>query len=146
MIVGSMRNIRFRAWDTDLGEWCGADFYSVMSNGDFIIGMYGKNGELEPLVGYSTRSDGSKRFDVQQYTGLKDRNGVEIFEGDIVRYEHEILCQVKIGEYFNGKREAYGVFAEDIEDPRFTMYDPEDDFGKCEVIGNVYENPELVDN
>lgn len=71
-----------------------------------------------------------------QYTGLKDRNDKEIYEGDIVLNNGSTL-QMKdreVVEFENG-----GAFPFSICGWECTIH-PE----KCEVIGNIYENPELL--
>ncbi len=80
---------------------------------------------------------------LMQYTGLKDKNGVEIYEGDVVKYVVNPHY-----EFENGKRTGVVKF----EDGRFTplpghthsddLSDFEND--KFEVIGNIYENPNLL--
>lgn len=65
---------------------------------------------------------------VGQYTGLKDKNGKKIFEGDIVRYIDNDL--IEYVEFIDG------VFFAGSEELRYAY---------CEVIGNIYDNKELLE-
>jgi uncharacterized phage protein (TIGR01671 family) len=85
---------------------------------------------------------------LMQYTGLKDKNGKEIYEGDIYKSHSNLTgkCVVKFGYYYAGGRdyyasEAYGFYGEPIRD----VDDTETLEGDMEIIGNIYENPELLD-
>src|SRR5690606_34701849 len=74
---------------------------------------------------------------LMQYTGLKDRNGTEIYEGDIIREkvakDEYILAEVVyVNGCFMGK--------EPTHEPEYPIHD----FLKGEVIGNIYENSELL--
>lgn len=68
------------------------------------------------------------------WTGLKDKNGVEIYEGDIVAYKADRRC---IFEVKFGKR-----FIDSIQFIGWNIDEPASDY---EVIGNIYENPELLE-
>ena len=78
-------------------------------------------------------------FYLMQSTGLHDNNGVEIFDGDIVRLQDE-LHLIKFEKY---RFEADGFWMNWQDDPG--DFFSEDAYKKCEVIGNIYENPELLE-
>lgn len=68
-----------------------------------------------------------------QFTGLKDKNGKEIYEGDILRDIEGIISEVK----YKGRR-----FCAVAKDGFDSLEDPDEN----EVIGNIYQNPELINN
>ena len=78
---------------------------------------------------------------VMQSTGLKDKNGVEIFEGDLVRHDDNIngfwetfeACQIVYDE-------GYAQFCFKLDAGNFLT-----DYRNLNVIGNIYENPELME-
>lgn len=83
-------------------------------------------------------------FELMQSTGNKDKNGKEIFEGDIVRYtdgDKECLCPVR---YIKD----YSCFGIEWGSGFLVTFEYLDSFytklGYLEVIGNIYENPELL--
>ena len=82
-------------------------------------------------------------FELMQFTGLKDKNGVEIYEGDIIELEDRI-CKINFNEYC-------GCW--DLEFIRYTKDNScvfkgvnYKNWCKYEVIGNIYDNPELLES
>ncbi len=89
-----------------------------------------------------------------QYTGLKDRNGKEIYEGDVLRFDPTLCYGITTGivefsefEYGEGA-DRFGCLGWNIKDDgtrtgtAWTETFPE--VRNIEVIGNIYENPELL--
>lgn len=77
-------------------------------------------------------------IELMQYTGLKDKNGVEIFEGDIVKDAWDILMVVK---YINT---GFYLCRKNING-QYTKVSNWRNLNTKEVIGNIYENPELLE-
>lgn len=75
---------------------------------------------------------------VGQYTGLTDKNGTKIFEGDIVKYGdtvHKAVFEQRNGTAY------FGLVYSTLETLSFGYYQ---DLKQIEVIGNIYDNPELL--
>ncbi|HHC7679179.1 TPA: YopX family protein [Enterococcus faecalis] len=102
-------------------------------------------GFIAPLINLGNGMWGMiDKYVLMQSTGLKDKNGVEIFEGDIVQYRD--------GEYsYLGivKRDCYQFFIDGIEpDDNYDFIDVSNTFdgtSSLEVIGNIWDNPELLE-
>ncbi len=76
------------------------------------------------------------RYARRQYTGLKDKNGAEIYDGDILGLSYGVY--VAVG--WNEKTAAFCAISKD-EDKSDHSYGAE----YCEVFGNIYQNPELLE-
>lgn len=136
-----MRGIKFRAWNKELNSDGGMIWNVAVLNGKYFD-VYKMETEEYPLM---------------QYTGINDKNGVEIYEGDIL-FNKSIICQPDgklttkiIGDIqtLNGMTYLIGKTWQDVdgEDIRVSEYkslmlNPE----LFKIIGNIYENPEIRDN
>jgi uncharacterized phage protein (TIGR01671 family) len=129
-----MRDLKFRVWIT---PWGNAEPTSEM--------VYIQDGELGSYFGNWERG-GYKDAVFQQYTGLKDKTGKEIYEGDIVRYvekmdqhgDSQVLTATVIydndyGAWGLGKKEVHNYFLD------FTVLK-----NTVEVLGNIFENKDLL--
>lgn len=123
-----MREILFRAKRIDDGEWLQGHY----------VRQYGAD-----MIYLPEGVDHEQGFDyyhiapetVGQYTGLTDRNGKKIFEGDIVEYKEEY------GEIEYHNQEAMFVVCFDT-----WLMDFDHCYGKeLEIIGNIHDNPELLE-
>lgn len=119
-----MREIKFRAWNKISKEFVSR--FEVTNNGKVIAHYY----DPDVLNGHSSE-DITKVVELMQYTGLHDKNGKEIYEGDIL---HEI--RLKTASMANNGIDRQ-IIVEDIR----TLFFNENN---CEVIGNIYENPNLL--
>ena len=137
-----MREIKFRAWDkkrkamlpvTMISEiWVSV---SPPDNDD--------EGNKDYDLGYRLYKDGSgaEEAAVMQYTGLKDKNGVEIYEGDILSDKWKAQAYFKNGSYWvkshvwQNNDTYLHAFIKSREQAKIPV----------EVIGNIYENPELLE-
>ena len=120
-----MREIEFRG-KNDANEWLyGYLTYPAGNSCPIIDGNDYLGGVMEETIG--------------QYTGLVDKNGKKIYEGDILKSRHS---RYSYKVYF----EDYRYFIEDYWGTQITPKQEAINHFECEVIGNIYENPELLNH
>lgn len=140
-----MREVKFRAWDKATcsmlseNDASGAKFWKLYLNGGVEIHSVWATSDVE----------------LMQFIGLKDKNDVEIYEDDIVKFDKDSDVYTKAGELHQVRFSAgYGARWEGV--PLKYLYDKNygDWCGGGEmrqfwgfetvVVGNIYENPELL--
>ena len=116
------REIKFRAWD-------GERMWDFFENTRYFI---------SPTSGKVFDTKWGKFLDwkLMQYTGLKDKNGKEIYEGDIVQHTNGWTGVIIWNQ------DDCAFISESIHDKKETAWLAED---IQEIIGNIYENPELLE-
>ena len=163
-----MRELKFRIWDKQNKNWikengqslhCFSNWSICPFTGkltDYVGAIDDDHGETytaNPAPDYYLTVSGvvrEPRYVVVQYTGLKDKNGNLIYEGDIVKtVDGASKLSVEFAEYTHGEvkwlREGFEVCQESIGATRISV------FSNCdccpadlEIIGNIFENSELL--
>jgi uncharacterized phage protein (TIGR01671 family) len=126
-----MREIKFRAWD---GE-------RMWTLDQMFVGVGQIGFSDEHYV--DLNADDHETVELMQYTGLKDKNGVEIYEGDIIRVndEYKYGNDVDALKVYYNESGGFSPFVDLFDYDGMTFLDCYSDY---EVIGNIYENPELA--
>jgi uncharacterized phage protein (TIGR01671 family) len=139
-----MREIKFRAWDKQRSRM----LYG--NNGLFMfVGTGGLGWNFADTWDVGVNND----YTLMQFTGLHDKNGKEIYEGDICRFykpnsytKAEDLFEVR----WNPSEASFRYWSYRIDDWAFSFQKKLHNIGNnkngawCEVVGNIYENKELL--
>lgn len=143
------REIKFRAWDKEDNVMRDVSDIFCLPDGITCVTYRSKGIGVTPLI--------QEDIILIQYTGLKDKNGVEIYEGDVLRYCYHVS---KPDSDFHGVVEYHDkVITSGYEcSDRFVGFILKGDNGggdyyftsipdieDIEVIGNIYQNPELLE-
>ena len=144
-----MRKNKFRAWDTKRkkmwsAEEMGRDQLTLMPNGEGFINVSSTSTKLSQFI---------QHLIPLEYIGLNDTKEIEIYEGDIIKFmafspKHDEIVTAKV-EWHNSwsiseGSEMAGFLARDLIDEHMAY--GIGGMGAIEIIGNIYENPELLNN
>lgn len=131
-----MRKILFKAKRLDNGEWVEGDLiHSFDGENRFAISNAAGLYEIVP-------------YTICQYTGLTDKNGNKIWQNDVCYYDDMDVCVVRFGEYDNNTGHKHVGFYTAWRKYKYMF---RSDIGfwvkerELEVIGNIFDNPELLE-
>ena len=134
-----MRTIKFRFWNKLARRFQPPSKYAIDGEGKLVSYDY-EVGRYDDPIDFS-----NSIIVPQQFTGLKDKNGKEIYEGDIVSYGKffpncEVYYETKSVCF---KHRIYGTEGLSEKILRVDSFTKKD-LKNFEVVGNIYENPELL--
>ena len=115
---------KFRAWDKENKEMVEVE---LLGKGVLLI----KDGEWENI----------EDFEVMQYTGLKDRNDKEIYEGDLLQHPNGTIAEIQYSDYLAAFVAVYVQNGNTEID-----YLDKEIINECIIVGNIYENQELLED
>lgn len=139
-----MRELKFRAWDSGRKTYDHEELL-LAPNGDILASRWQELCEPE------------SEYIIEQYTGLKDKNGKEIYEGDIVEAMIDGVWAIDNSLSFGKVKWKLEVIHNDIRfmdvfrvigsknAPGRIYYLFDKELSELEVIGNIHENPELLE-
>ena len=147
--------ILFRGKSVNSGEWVYGDLVRIPNGDSFEYYIISDFDDMDGIYDVGKYAIKVIPETVSEFCGLTDKNGKKIFEGDIIQfgedeeYDWEFnIGVVKFGEgtFDSGIYVYTGFFYEDRKGniDHNTLYDWEEDWERCKVIGNIHDNPELL--
>ena len=125
-----MREILFRGKRIDNGEWTEGYLFKQWNRTFLLWGMTGDIPNMTEVIPET----------VGQFTGLTDKNGKKIFEGDVVEYAGscgEIVFVERRWAFMSRERDMYCEWLSNL---------PQYGTGIVEIIGNIYDNKEILES
>ena len=133
-----MREIKFRIYFKDEEPFMSEPITLTELLHEDWIEFGDEKGEWSlPLKDFRFFYRKNENYEVMQYTGLKDKNGKEIYEGDIINIQYDVTVQIEKAVIEYRGASFYAVTNADTWEL--------DNYEEIAVIGNIYENPELLE-
>ena len=134
-----MRDLKFRAWHKHKNWSKNGEPLKPGFEYDFYINS--KGGISFPEGGWDIQGlEKKEEYILEQFTGLKDKNGKMIFDGDIVKYHSEETCEI----YWEKTGACFYISNNEDNENGFVVHFNKSISDYCEIIGNIHENPNLL--
>ena len=130
---------KFRVWDETQHKMLQVDYIEFIDGKAYWVEASPADGNVQG--GNDGPVGDNSQLKLEQYTGLKDANGKEIYEGDIVKSSYK-YAQPKISQVIMEDGNSY-ILGEDLATGNEMLVS--DHINEIEVIGNVHTNPELLE-
>jgi len=143
--MNNNREIKFRVWSKELNRFLGKEEYCLDLDGKLIFVGFSQNYHTDGSVNLKAVAPSS--YALQQFTGLTDKNGKEIYEGDIVKFfrpELKIINQIEKIYICSVIYKDAEFRIEDLKNKTFHVLNSFSSKHIYEVIGNIFENSELI--
>lgn len=140
-----MREIKFRVWDPVQHKMLKPSYLEFIDGNAYWVEAGEDDSQNDgPIDSPVTRPVVKVGMLLEQYTGVNDTNGREIYEGDIIRFQLFATAQGIVGDIRYNSRYGYCVF---FYNGVKTMWRQEywTDYKALQVVGNIHEDPELLE-
>ncbi len=136
--MSKQRPIEFRVWDIQQNKFVkNLDDFAIDCNG-IVLRFYSQDKSSEAYIIEGNFFGGEENYIAQQFTGLFDKNGKKIFEGDILEIIVDEKSYTDTVVHIDGAfgTQARLVFTPFCKTPEYMAI--------CVVVGNIFENPDLL--
>lgn len=128
-----MKHLKFRVWDREKETF----LKDVFVGSDGQLYQFSK----DTIYGAAITFLGKENKKILQFTGLRDKNGYEIYDGDIVNLKGDLYTVS-----WNGCFSSFDMTNIDKAKQYKDLYILNKNFEKSEIVGNIYQNRELLEN